>query len=101
MADPADPTISTNVPSYDDASDAPFVYFDIAPVFGTFNGAIQIELASRLLVPAPDGTVGIKFRTTGRLRCSPAAAGHLRDAIEAALKMLEQPQGAAASGKLN
>jgi len=37
-----------------------------------------------------------------RLRCSPAAALNLRNAIDTSLKMLEQPQQApAATAKLN
>jgi hypothetical protein len=103
MADPTNAPVSAEFPPYDNASSAPFIYFDIAPTYGIFNGAIQIELASRLLAPNPDGAVEVKFLATGRLRCSPVAAGLLRDAIEAALKMLEQPQQgpAAATGKLN
>jgi hypothetical protein len=78
-------------PPYEDSSAAPFVYFDIVPTHGVMNGAIQIELASRVLTPA-DGLVAIKFLATGRLRCSPAAAKQLRDAIDVSLKMLELPQ---------
>jgi hypothetical protein len=49
-----------------------------------------------------DGSVEIKFITSGRLRCSPVAALSLRNAIDASLKMLEQPQQApAATAKLN
>jgi hypothetical protein len=58
---------------YEDCSTAPFVYFDIVPTHGIMNGAIQIELASRILAPG-DGAVVIKFLTSGRLRCSPSAA---------------------------
>ena len=102
MTDLVSPAASAEVPPYDNTNGAPFIYFDIAPTFGTFNGAIQVELASRILAPGPSGIVEVKFLATGRLRCSPSAAGQLRDAIDAALKMLEQPQPAvAASGKLN
>ena len=104
MADPTNAPISAAFPPFDNASSAPFIYFDIVPTPGIFNGTIQIELFSRLLAPNPDRTVEVKFLATGRLRCSPVAAGLLRDAIEAALKMLEQPQQqgpAAATGKLN
>jgi hypothetical protein len=91
----------TVTPPYEDCSTAPFVYFDIVPTHGIMNGAIQIELASRILAPG-DGAVVIKFLTSGRLRCSPSAARHLREALDAALKMLEQPQdGPAAASKLN
>jgi hypothetical protein len=90
MADTTLPEI--NSPPYEDPESAPFIYFDIVPTHGTFSGAVQIELASRILIPAPGDGVEVRFRSTGHLRCSPSAAGHLRDALTAALKMLEQPQ---------
>jgi hypothetical protein len=67
------------------------------------NGAIQIELASRVLIPTPDGKVTPEFICTGHLRCSPAAAMLLREALDKALQMLQQPmqQQAVATGKLN
>jgi hypothetical protein len=87
---------------YENVDTAPFVYFDISPTHGILSGAIQIELAGRILNTAPDGHVEVKFITTGRLRCSPTAAMNLRNAIDASLKMLEQPQQApAASARLN
>jgi hypothetical protein len=85
------PPSEAALPPYEDNSTAPLVYFDLVPAHGTMNGAVQIELASRILAPA-EGVVAIKFMTTGRLRCTPAAAKFLRDAIDAALKMQELPQ---------
>lgn len=78
--------------TYEDNGDAPLVYFDISAAHGVMNGAIQIELASRVLVPGHADAVDTRFRATGHLRCSPAAAMHLRDSLNAALKMLDQPQ---------
>jgi len=89
------------LPVYDNVDTAPFVYFDISPVYGILAGAIQIELASRTLSALADGNVEIKFVTSGRLRCSPTAALNLRNAIDAALKMLDQPQHAPAAARLN
>jgi hypothetical protein len=46
----------------------------------------------------------VKFLSSGRLRCSANAAANLRNGLDAALKMLEQPQAGAAAiaaGKLN
>ena len=87
---------------YENVDTAPFVYFDISPTHGVLGGAIQIELAARILNAVPDGGVEIKFITTGRLRCSPTAALNLRHAIDAALKMLEQPQQSpVAAAKMN
>jgi hypothetical protein len=87
---------------YVDNAAAPVVSFDIAPAHGVLGGVVQVELASRTLNPLADGSVDIKFVTTGRLRCSPAAAMQLRNSLDAALRMLEQQQPApAASAKLN
>jgi hypothetical protein len=86
---------------YEDTGGAAFVYFDIIAAPGTMNGAIQSELASRILVATPDGGVNIKFISTARLRCSPTAAANLRHSLDLALKMLEQPQESpAAAAKL-
>ena len=71
---------------------APLVYFDIVGAYGTMHGAIEIELATRILVPKPNGATEVRFLSSGRLRCSPTAATNLRDGLDAALKMLEQSQ---------
>ena len=82
---------------------APLVYFDIAAAYGTMHGAIEMELATRVLIPKPDGTTEIKFLSTGRLRCSSAAAVSLRNGLDAALRMLEQSQqpNPVAASKMN
>jgi hypothetical protein len=71
---------------------APLVYFDIVAAYGSMHGAVEIELATRILVPQPDGGTEVKFLSSGRLRCSATAAANLRNGLDAALKMLEQPQ---------
>jgi hypothetical protein len=68
---------------------APFIYCDGVSAFGTQNGAIQIELAARTMVPARDG-IANEFVATAHLRCSPAAAAAIKDAIEKALAMFVQ-----------
>jgi len=90
-------------PPYEDVSSAPVVYFDLTACQGVMNGSIQIEVAQRILSPTPGGGVHVKFATSGRIRCSPTAARSLITALEEALKMAEQPQGAppAAASKLN
>jgi hypothetical protein len=35
---------------------APLIYFDIIGAYGTMHGAIEVELATRILVPKPDGS---------------------------------------------
>ena len=71
---------------------APLVYFDIVGAYGTMHGAIEIELATRILVPKPNGATEVRFLSSGRLRCSATAATNLRNGLDAALKMLEQSQ---------
>ena len=75
---------------YENISDVPMVYFDIAPGYGTLGGIIQIELAARILIPHPDGTVDVGFVSCGRLRCSAIAASHLRDALDILLKVPDE-----------
>ena len=89
----------------DTGAAAPLVYFDIVGAYGTMNGSVEIELATRILIPKGDGATEVKFISSGRLRCTQNAAVNLRNALDAALKMLE-PQPAAntavvAAGKLN
>ena len=76
----------------DTGAAAPLVYFDIVGAYGTMNGSIELELATRILVPKTDGTTEVKFISSGRLRCTANAAANLRNGLDAALKMLEQPE---------
>ena len=83
---------------------APLVYFDIVGAYGTMNGSIEVELATRILIPRQDGTTEVKFLASGRLRCTANAATNLSNGLDAALKMLEQPDAnlaAIAASKLN
>ena len=59
---------------YESISTAPIVYFDQVPAHGTIGGAIEAELAIRGLNLNFEGNVDVRFITSGRLRCSPAAA---------------------------
>lgn len=93
MADPANrgPPGKAPAPSFENRNDVPMIYFDIAPAYGVMSGIVQVELGARVLVPHQDDSVDVKFVTVGRLRCSVTAATHLRNALDASLKMLEQP----------
>lgn len=86
-------------PAYRNVDSAPHVYFDLVPAFGVMEGAIQIELAGRVISPTDDSGTLIEFVTTARLRCSPAAARQLLESLEKALAMIQQaetaPEGAA------
>jgi hypothetical protein len=92
---------SAPLPEYVDLSAVPYIYFDMAPAYGYMAGIVQVELAARTLTPNPEGPVEVKYVAVGR-RCSAVAAGHLRDALNASLKMFEKPQEApAAASRLN
>jgi hypothetical protein len=93
MADKPDPTAKgPGIKIAPGSSEqAPFIYFDGAATYGVSNGAIQIELAANTIMPEGTGT-RTDVLITAHLRCSPAAAMGLRDAISRALEMtgLEQ-----------
>ena len=102
MADQENPKPPADLIYEDTGSAAPVVYFDIVGAYGTMHGTVEVELATRILVPKPDGSTEVKFLSSGRLRCSAQAASNLRQALDAALKMLEQPQAErVAASKMN
>jgi len=74
------PSLLKNSPS------APFIYFDSAPVRGSLSGIIEVELATRALLPKPDGSVAVEVICTAHLRCSPGAAAGLIEALKQALE---------------
>lgn len=79
-------------PFLKNAGAAPIVYFDNAPVRGTYSGNIEVELAARMLMPKPDGSVVAEMSCTAHLRCSPLAARILIEALANALDILaKQP----------
>ena len=80
-------------PLLKNAAAAPFIYFDGVPVYGAFDGNIEVELASRVLMPKSDGvTVTADLICTGHLRCSPSAAAMLIDALQKAIDMHNKAQ---------
>lgn len=71
---------------------APFIYFDNAPALGIANGggALEIELAARTLMPGADGqSIRAEFVNVAHLRCTPAGAMALIDALTKAMDMLK------------
>ena len=92
MADQENPKPPAAILYEDTGGMAPLVYFDIVAAYGVMTGGIEVELATRILVPKTNGATEVKFLSSGRLRCTPTAATNLRNALDAALKMLEQPQ---------
>ena len=102
MADQENPKPPPAILYEDTGGLAPLVYFDIVAAFGVMNGGIEVELATRILVPKTDGATEVKFLSSGRLRCSTNAATQLRNTLDAALKMLEQPHAdPVAASKMN
>ena len=96
------PSSSNLLPlGYKTVTTCPLIYFDFVPTHGILAGAVQIELAARTMAPSQAGGVISETIEVGRLRCSPTAAKFLRDALDATLKMLENPQAEVSSGKLN
>jgi hypothetical protein len=72
-------------PMMKNASAAPVIFFDNAPVMGAFSGNIEVELTTRVLMPKPDGKVVAELNCVGHLRCSPQAAVALIEALEKGL----------------
>jgi hypothetical protein len=93
MADPETPAANQGpvIISSSSSERAPIIYFDGASCFGHHNGAIQIELAANLLMPI-GAAVRVDVVQTAHLRCSPAAALALREALDKALAMLKLGQ---------
>lgn len=89
---PASP--SQPLPMLKNVGAAPMVYFDTVPVYGTFGGTIEIEIAARMLMPKPDGSVFVDMASAAHLRCSPGAAlqlaASLQNAVEMHKKQMEQ-----------
>jgi len=83
-------TSAASAPLLKNAAAAPLIYFDGSPVHGTLSGIIEVELASRFLMPKADGSVQSDMTCVAHLRCSPNAARSLIDALSHALSMLEQ-----------
>jgi hypothetical protein len=92
MGDAPEPPAKKLLAGYVPVPTAPIIYFDYAPTSGILSGVIQIELAARTLLPLANGSAAPRVVEVGRIRCSPAAAKALKEALEAALKTLEQPQ---------
>jgi hypothetical protein len=74
-------------PLLKNASAAPFIYFDNAPLYGIAGLGIEIELTAASIVPKADGAVMREAVCVGHLRCAPQAALGLIDSLQKALRM--------------
>jgi hypothetical protein len=86
--------VSQPLPLLKNVGAAPLVYFDGVPVWGIFNGTIEIELSARMLMPKPDGSVMVDMASAAHLRCSPRAALQLTEMLKAAIAKLSEQQSA-------
>lgn len=94
-------TPDSKLPPYVGNSAAPFIYFDFVPTYGILDGAIQLELAARTMLPGEGSNVPNEVVCTAHLRCSPTAAATLRDSLTKALEMLQQPSAPPAGTAMN
>jgi hypothetical protein len=86
------PEQTPNIVYEDTGGRVPLIYFDLIGAYGAMNGAIEVELATRILIPKPDGSTEFKFLCSGRLRCTPNAASALRAALQGAMNKLQGPE---------
>lgn len=97
----------SQIATYKNTETAPVIFFDGPVAWAIHDGVVAIELGIRAMVPVGDGEgevpAGTEGHIAGRLRCSPAAARKLHEAIDKILTMLERSQSADAAvvGKLN
>jgi hypothetical protein len=82
------PTVIKRAPR--NAEQAPFIYFDGVASYGVSSGAIQIELAADVIIPGElDAKTDVVM--TAHLRCTPAAAISLQQALNKILEVLNMP----------
>ncbi|MER2267175.1 hypothetical protein [Methylobacterium oxalidis] len=96
MRDPINPfslpRIKTGDPQkLEGALDAPIIYFDEAPIFGTGNGVGRILLTAIVQDIATDGTLIGHRKVVAQLRGSAAAFEQLRTALDRMAAMSEAP----------
>lgn len=84
-------------PLLKNASAAPFVYFDNAPLYGIAGMGIEVELTAASIVPREDGAVRREAVCVAHLRCSPQTALGLIDSLQKALKMHSDQMAALAA----
>ena len=66
-------------------ANAPLLYFENAPAFGTVNGIIKVTLTASRDIPLPEDNVASDQVVVAYLRMNEAAARALRAALDGAL----------------
>ena len=72
-------------PALSDAPHAPFIFYEMAPVFGFTNGVVNITLSANRTYAGPEGAVVNEQIVVAYLRGNISAALNLRKAIDKAL----------------
>jgi hypothetical protein len=67
------------------SADAPFLYFENAPAFGTMNGIIKVTLTATRDLPLPNNKIASDHVVVAHLRMNMAAARALKAALEGAI----------------
>jgi len=83
---------AASIPMMKNAATAPLIYFDSAPVRGSFNGNVEVELTARYLQPKPDGSVSGEMVCVAHLRCTPQSAAILIESLQTAIEINRQQQ---------
>jgi hypothetical protein len=86
------PPPASSGPLMKNAANAPLIYFDNAPVRGSVNGGIEVELTARYLAPKADGNVAVEIACVAHLRCTPQSAALLIDSLKHAIELAKQQQ---------
>ncbi|GAB0114845.1 hypothetical protein [Acidisoma sp. C75] len=76
-------------------ANAPLLYFENVPAFGTVNGIIKVTLTASRDIPLPDNNVAADQVVIAYLRMNEVAARALRAALDGAL-LLASPTGSGA-----
>ena len=72
---------------------AQLIAFDRAPHFAVIDGLVRIGLTRQILTLDEEGHTAGHYISAGQIVCSPAAAQHLRDALDKALLLGSKPLG--------
>lgn len=81
------------MPTILNADTAPILYFEGVAALGHVNGICSLVLTVGRPVPVSDGNVPTIFTTVGILKGNREALLNLKDTVEKALLLAEQPAG--------
>lgn len=73
------------------SADAPFLYFENAPAFGTLNGILKVTLTATRDMVQPSGQICSDHVVVAHLRMNAHAARALKAALDGALLLASPP----------